>query len=384
MKIYGYNNPMVQATDWLAVSVLFDDLPKSCPGGHHWVCYERGTNVWQDRRILYNEYGQPVLTLLAKPKSTIINPHAGLVEVSNEWLYHGVGAGKILSMLRHFCEFSITGLSRLDLCMDFTPTDEMSKIIRGLATNDYYIVGKRNGSGFWSMPKEDYIPEEWRGKCPHCQSWGHKSSQVKWKLYYKSKELRDAGGGWFDKPYIVDAWRVAGLDINNAWRLEVSIHDCNSLVKDGDIVNWDTWQSDELAIFTAMYRKRFQVARNEGHADKTNDTRVRFLPIDTLGQVRNKQYEGNNVNSARITLLRHLVKDGEQPEVYADRETNEALINHVRQLVNRDHLQLYFMRMTGMSIGEWECYQRELIKGRVENSKQIVKNTDIQPNMAFS
>ena len=153
------------------------------------------------------------------------------------------------------------------------------------------------------------------------------------------------------------------------------MHDCNSLVKDGDIVNWDTWQHDELAIFTAMYRKRFQVARNEGHSDKTNDT---------LGQIRNKQYEGNNVNSARITLLRHLVKDGEQPEVYADRETNEALIDHVRQLVNRDHLHLYFMRMTGMAIGEWECYQRELIKGRVENSKQIVKNTDIQPNVAFS
>lgn len=384
MKIYGQSNPMCQSTDWFAVSLVLDDLPKYAPLGHKWVVFERGTNVWQHRAVLYNDRGQSVCTLLAKPKSeNLINPRAGLLEISNEWLYHGIGAVGIVNMLRGCCSFQLGGFSRLDLCMDFEPTPKQAEMIRGLATNKYYVVGKRNGSGFWSTPTEDYIPDQWREKCPHCQSWGHKTTQVKWKLYYKSKELRDAGGGWFDKPYIVDGWRRAGLDVNNVWRLEVSMHDCNSLIKDEYPIDWATWTENELGIFTAMYRKRFQIALNEGHKDKTNDRRVRFLPIDTLGEVKCKQYNGDSTNSARITLLRQLVKSGEQPEIYTDSEESAALISHVRHLVERDHLQLYFMRMTGMSLGEWEIYQRQLINGRVENPQQIVKNTDIHANINF-
>jgi hypothetical protein len=50
---------------------------------------------------------------------------------------------------------------------------------------------------------DPWVPEMWRGEVPYDQSWGHKTTDIKWKLYYKTKELRDnAGGNTYDKPYI--------------------------------------------------------------------------------------------------------------------------------------------------------------------------------------
>ena len=227
------------------------------------------------------------------------------------------------------------------------------------------------------------MPPEWQGWCPHQQSWGHKTTQVKWKLYYKSKELRDNGGGWFDKPYIVDGWRYYGLDENNVWRLEVSMTDCNSLLKEGVAVNYNTWANDEMGIFTAMYASRFIIRKNEGHKDKTNDTIVRFLPIDTISRVRCKKYESESGRSARLGLLRSLIKYGEQEEVFMDARASRALTEHVEQIVNNDNLERYFESAVGMSLGQWTKLMVERREGKVLLDRQLTSNTDINPNTKF-
>lgn len=380
MRCYSYNNGLLLSTDWMGISVLIDDeLPHDAPPRHIWKVYEGGTPVWQHRAILYNEFGESVLTLLAKPKSTsVINPRAALVEVSNEWLYHGVGVSGALDLLRWVCPYTITGLSRLDLCMDFMPTMEQVDIIKGLSEKRYYVSGKRNRSEFVSSPTEAYVPEVWQNFCPHQQSWGHKTSQVKWKLYYKSKELRDNGGGWFSKPYIVDGWRHYGLDENNVWRLEVSMHDCNSLLIDGEPINFQRWSVDDVNIFCAMYRDRFKVRRNEGHKDKTNDTDMPFLPISTSHKCRCKTYESENVRSARIGLLRSLVKYAAMEEVYLDNVASRQISAHVESLVNHDNLERYFESMTGKTLGQWSKEMVELREGKVLRANAVPKNTDIK------
>lgn len=380
MQPYSTRDGLIQSTDWMAVSVIIDDeLPKEAPPDHFWKVFEGGTPVWQHRAILYNKYGESVLTFLAKPKSTsVINPRAGLVEVSNEWLYHGIGVSGALDLLRWVCPYQITGLSRLDLCMDFQPTLAQVDIIKGLSEKRYYIAGKRNRSEFVSSPTDAYVPEIWRGFCPHQQSWGHKSSAVKWKLYYKSKELRDNGGGWFSKPYIVDGWHHYGLDEDNVWRLEVSMHDCNSLLLDGRPIDYKRWAADEVNIFCSMYADRFKVRRNEGHKDRTNDKELPFLPISTSHHCRCKRYEGENVHSARIGLLRSLVKYAAMEEVYLDAAASRQVSEHVEALVNHDGLERYFEGMVGKTLGQWTKEMVELREGKVLRANTLPKNTDIR------
>lgn len=385
MQSYSTERQLLQSTDWLAVSILIDDeLPKSAPPGHVWQVYDHGTPVWQHRACLFNEYGEKVLTLLAKPKqTTFLHPRAALVEVANEWLYRGAGVGSVLDKLHWCCPFQVVGLSRLDLCMDFVPTPLQVEIIKGLSRKEYYVSGKRNKSEFCSAPSEKWVPPVWRGWCPHQQSWGHKTTQVKWKLYYKSKELRDNGGGWFDKPYIVDGWRHYGLDENNVWRLEVSMTDCNSLIKEGVEVNYSTWAKDEMGIFTAMYASRFIIRKNEGHKDRTNDTIVKFLPIDTNSRIRCKQYEPGGSRSPRLGLLRSLIKYGEQEDVYMDARASKALTEHVEKIVNNDNLEKYFETAVGMSLGQWTKLMVERREGKVLLDRQLVSNVDIKPNTRF-
>lgn len=385
MQPYSIESQLLQSTDWMAVSILLDDeLPHSAPPGHQWVVYDHGTPVWGHRACLFNEYGEKVLTLLAKPKQTaFLQARSGLVEVANEWLYHGGGVGSVLDKLHWCCPFSVVGLSRLDLCMDFCPSLAQSEVIKGLSTKKYYIAGKQNRSEFCSSPNESWVPPVWRGWCPHQQSWGHKTTQVKWKLYYKSKELRDNGGGWFDKPYIVDGWRHYGLDENNVWRLEVSMTDCNSLLWDGAPITYSRWAADEMAIFASMYCGRFVVRCNEGHKDKTNDRVVPFLPVDATRRVRCKKYESDSTRSARLGLLRSLVKYGECEEVYMDTRASRALSEHVEQIVTNDNLERYFETMVGMSLGQWSKLMVERREGKVLIDRQLHGNTDIKPNDRF-
>lgn len=367
--------------DWFAMSVALTGEERRLKSGYKWVEFE-GTNVWKRRRILLNEYGEKVFTLLSEPKSSVIRPDAGLIEVANEWLYHGIGVGGVLRLFKYLVEYRELGMSRLDLAMDFVPNEKQQKVIWGLSDGSMYVSGKRSGSGFWSSSSADWMPSEWRGKrIPHCQSWGHKTTDVKWKLYYKSKELREAGGGWFAKPYIVDQWRESGFDVNNVWRLEVSLHNCNGLTVDGERLSRDFWYKNTGDLASSLYTSRFIIREDGGHKDKSNDKRVHFLPVRGDMLVRCKVNEGDGTRNARVSLLRSLVRACDDEMVKYDERTVRGVCDHVRQLVQRDGLHRYFQGMVGKSLDMW-C--NEVISQSSGSSFEVnVKNTDLQANTRF-
>lgn len=367
--------------DWFALSVALTGEERRPKSGYKWVEFE-GTNVWKRRRILLNEYGEKVFTLLSEPKSSVIRPDAGLIEVANEWLYHGIGVGGVLRLFKYLCEYRELGLSRLDLAMDFVPNEKQREVIWGLSDGSMYVSGKRSGSGFWSSSSAEWMPKEWRGKrIPHCQSWGHKTTDVKWKLYYKSKELREVGGGWFAKPYIVDQWRESGFDINNVWRLEVSLHNCNGLTVDGERLTRDFWYKNTGDLASSLYTSRFVIREDGGHKDKSNDKRVHFLPVRGDMLVRCKVNEGDGTRNARVSLLRSLVKACDDEMVKYDERTVMGICDHVRQLVQRDGLQRYFQAMVGKSLNEW-C-DEVISQSSGSTFEVITKNVDLQPNTQF-
>lgn len=283
MQLLTENIDVPSFIDWLGLSVRMqsDPLPIA---GHVWQEYSQ-TNIWAKRKILYNDRGDKVLTLLYQPRTTVIPSNSGLVEIENEWLYHGGGPEYILSLLQQSVFYEVLGISRLDLCADFNPTQVQAEVIEGLAAGDYYVAGKRNGSGFWSTntnPKDTlregerrpFLHEYWLNrKIPHCQSWGHKTSELKWKLYYKTKELLDDGGGrLMVKPYIIDQWRIAGLDTSNVWRLECSMKHLNNLRMWGQKIDLDFLAANRGLFLCKQIDQHFQIRKSEGHKDKTNDT----------------------------------------------------------------------------------------------------------------
>ena len=372
---------VVLNSDWLAESVILSGNERKPPKGYKWVEYD-GTNVWGRRRCLFTTEGDKVFTLLDKPKSSIIRPDAGLFEVANEWLYHGIGVHGVEKLLKYCCEYECKGLSRVDLALDFEPNEHQQNVIMGLSQGRYYVQGKRSGSSFWSTSNEEWMPECWRGRAiPHCQSWGHKTTSVKWKLYYKSKELRDAGGGWFDKPYIVDQWRESGFNINNVWRLEVSIHNANQLTFDGGPVSRDVWWKRTGQLAQALYAQRFVIREDNGHKDKSNDKLVGFLPVRDMTPVRCKVPDGDGQRNGRLSLVRALVNSLSSESVALDEHTVEDVTKHVRSLVQRDGLQFYFRGMVGKTVEEWTTEVMQVAKGEV--FKMVTKNTDIQANTAF-
>lgn len=347
------------ACDWLGVSVRFEALPSIkpslLPAGYR-ALELQSTNVWHSRIYLINEYGQKVATVLSDPISSMLGHLCGLVEVENEWLYHGIGAVGVVDLVQSVWPCTVTGLSRVDVCCDFCPGRYEWNIIKGLSTGAYYVQGKRSGSGFWSTSNDKWLADQYKGeRIPHSQSWGHKTSSVKWKIYYKTKELADAaGGGYLAKPYIVDLWRVNGMDITNVWRVEVSIKNANGIDYDGLPLSFEALQKSVFQVFKAFFKARFVIRKTEGHRDKSNDTVCNLLSFDEFSRpVRCKQHGATEPRDGRITLLRHLDHSLDDPFVLCSDEMREDVLWHMKQIIEHDNLDLYFATIHGCSFESW-------------------------------
>lgn len=348
------------SVDWFAVSLRLRGLVGAAPAGHVWAFY-KPTNVWQSRWCLFNEYGEKVFTLLFQPRSCqFLEPSAALLEVANEWLYHGLGISGVMRLLEEVVEFDVVGLSRVDLAVDFQPSGSQQDAIKRLGSGSYYVQGKQNRVPWFQNITDTFYPEQWRGEVPYDQTWGHKTSDVRWKLYYKSKELRDnaKGCGW-SKSYIVDMWRENGFDERNVWRLEVAIHNANSFQFEGERLSYDKFLKSTPSLFNALYTSRFTIRERQGHKDKSNDRLVPFLPVGAYKNAfKVRRNETIVEHSGQMTLLRHLVQDVQTENVLFNEPVRESCLNTIEVIVERDHLHGYFKAITGSEFDEWREWIR--------------------------
>lgn len=368
--------------DWLGLSLQLAGEPKPIPG-HIWREYT-ATNVWGKRRVLWTEDGDRVLTLLSEPRSAIIGAKAALLEIENEWLYHGGGYARILDLLEQSVLYYITGISRVDLAVDFNPTEAQKEVIMGLATGEYYVKGKTNQVPWWGLVKGEKLHPMWNGKrIPYDQSWGHKTTDIRWKIYYKTKELLDAGGGRFMmKPYIVDQWRLNGLDETNTWRVEVSCRKLNNYHLYGSRIDIDMLQRNFQELFLQLYESRFKIRHNAGHKDKSNDPLVTFLDVPNITYtMQRREPATERQHNGRITLLRHLVQSLEDESVLLDQRSRYGVYEHMQQLIERDHLENYFFSMTGKWWDEYIANRENAAQQSLEfNVDRPLCNSDLQPN----
>ena len=108
-----------------------------------------------------------------------------------------------------------------------------------------------------------------------------------------------------------------------------------------------------IELYKALYTERFAIRENEGHADRSNDRLIDFLPIGEEHGVRVAPPAATTVRNGRITLLRHLVQSLESEEVLLDDASREDVLQHVVAIVERDGLQNYFRIMVGNDVYSW-------------------------------
>lgn len=282
--------------DWLSVSYIIDrgdneELISLSNVDGYIIESCTGTNVFATRFIVYDEQGRKKITWLADPKSTMINKNICLIEFANHTLYTGEWL-TLFDILSKFHNGYFHGLSRVDICADFQffinddyNLEVAENLVQRIEESDYYIKGKQKGSAFYSYELLNDIVI----KKPNQLSFGAKNSEIRWKIYNKTKEIQEES----KKFYISDIHKKAGFDENiNVWRLECSINHANSL----NIIDITGTNILTLAylkdvrnianLFLTLLDNKFVVKRNDGCKNKNRNFTVNIF--------------GNNFHSARF------------------------------------------------------------------------------------
>lgn len=262
----------VCSIDWLALSAQrlnleYSFVPDYLPSD--WVITElTGTAVWSQRHVVHSRSGVKLATILFAPKSRLIGSLRALVEVANPVLYSS-SLDYVVETIGNIYLLRIDGISRVDICCDYVMTARRWNTWSSLADGTAYAGRYRQGSCFWCTSDI--------GRTPHCLSWGSKTAQLKWKGYWKFKELMDEGGQAY-KSYIWAMWKEAGLPVEYVWRHELSLLDCNRFVVDEvNSLDFKYLQSNYESIFWDLYANNFVIRKNEGHKDRRNDEVLELL-----------------------------------------------------------------------------------------------------------
>lgn len=341
--------------DWLAFSVKMNEREPElqCPEGYRLELLQ-GNNIYRNRFVLYDADGRKCLTALWSPYSSVLDATIMTVQAAN-WMLYSVSASYIMDLLLQIIDCEFNSVGRVDICCDFEMTQQRMEVLKHLNSGHYYIQGKKEGSVWWhSFDKEG---DGFVHRDLHCLSWGSKKSEIKWKVYFKSREigLVDSKGADCEKPYIRDEWIGADFDIMNVWRCEVSLSGASCLRYGDRKIGLDDCLSGAwlAQVFSDMMASRFVVRMNQGRRDghKNKDKRIEFLPMN---------WEGAHLSWARsrdvpvcsdgVALLRRLMAGLENPVAKINTNVFEAMASAIYDVVREQRLEHYFERKFGSDV----------------------------------
>lgn len=253
----------VFSIDWLTINVSItgeEITPVICINSLYLQKRERGSNVFAHIYDIYNKQDDLIGVFCCKPNSTIMGERFAQLQISNKWLYVG-NLNKLINEILFKSNFEFVSISRIDFCCDLykfendmTPKGFIEEFAKENVTKTYN--SKFNLWGKTEGYSRDY----------HQLSIGDNKSVFTWKLYNKSKELRDV----HDKAYIRRKWELKLLNYStdkDVWRLEVSVKNWSKVkFEDKRLENikndWFSIINDHPAFFLAFLSKKF-VFRNE-------------------------------------------------------------------------------------------------------------------------
>lgn len=336
--------------DWLSFSVLTNEIEPeiNCPDGLRLeIC--QGNNIFEHRALVYDGRGAKYLTLLWKPYSSVLPPNLMTCQVANEFLYLPAGQGIKWAFedLQKIVDCTFNAVGRFDVCLDWESNEKRTEFLRHLNSNHIYVQRKSEGSVWWHSIENDYGHK----KQLHCLSWGSKSSEIKVKIYHKSREQGLLSPPYEpDKPWIVEEWKQAEMDISNIWRLEFSFAGAGQLRWKGEVITLDKLADERwmLEVMCYCFESRFVTRLNQGKrlGHHNEDERVYLLRLPAAASAL-KWAEPKNAEHeipASITLLRSLMRQLDNPVINCHRPTFETYATTILQIVQDHKLSGYFLR----------------------------------------
>ena len=335
--------------DWLSFSVhLREPEPEiMCPDGLR-IELCQGNNVFEHRAMVFDSRGAKYLTLLWKPYSKVLPANLMTCQLANEFLYLPAGQGIKWAFedLQRIVDCTFNAVGRIDICIDWEANDNRLEFLKHLNSGHYYAQHKSEGSTWWhEVSNGDY-----KHKQLHCLTWGSPKSEIKVKIYHKSREQGLINGDTPEKPWIVEEWKQNGMDIRNVWRLEFSMQGAGQLRYKGQPIQLTNVQDEFwlLNVLCELYANRFVTRINQGRRNghKNLDQRVYLfqLPPRAAGlkwaDPKGKDYELPN----SITLLRSLMRQVDNPVVMTSRPMFEEYAYMIIHLVEAHKLDAYFRR----------------------------------------
>lgn len=367
--------------DWLQWSVrLIEPEPElQCPDGYRLEILQ-GTNIYRNRAICYDDKGRKWLTMLWSPYSSVLDVRVMVVQAAN-WLLYSDAGGSVMDVLMSIVDCEFNSMGRLDICCDFQMSDRIMEILKHLNSGHYYVQGKKAGSSWWHQPKSN--ESSFFKKNLHCQTWGSATSEIKWKIYYKSLEINAMDGEIHkcDKPWIFSEWDAAGLDVKNVWRIEVSLCGACCLRWDDKMISL----SDALSgawltnVFGDMLEKRFVIRKNQGRRDghHNNDQRVPLFPMPWssihLAWMRPRDVPPA---SAAIVSVRRLLRCLDDASSMANPVVFNSIANSVCDIVESEDLTEWFESRFG-------CNPESYFSGLSENVGLGVVESVAAPSRMF-
>ena len=223
--------------DWLEVHArepITQKLDADYFRSQHFIVHEReyGTRVYREMFVLEGSDGENLLEVRRNPASQGLNgihdPNECHIRLCNRTCYFEDAAYQ-LSMFLKYHGYTDVRISRVDLCLDFVmfdKGDDPQAFVRRYFRHKYAKINQGRIAG--------HGEDTWSGQEWNSLSWGSKTSAVTTKMYNKTLELHDPKTDSFSKPYIRQAWKIAGLiddwqrvtkdDVPvNVWRVEFSL-----------------------------------------------------------------------------------------------------------------------------------------------------------------
>lgn len=335
--------------DWLSYSVLTDTVDPEimCPPGLR-IELCQGNNIFQYRALVFDGRGAKYLTLLWHPYSKVLQPNIMTVQVANEFLYlSGQGVKWSFDDVCKIVDCSFNAISRFDVCLDFEASEKRLEFLKHLNSGHYYAQRKSEGSTWWHAVESGVAVKNQL----HCLSWGSKQSEIKVKIYHKSREIGMlAEKPEPDKPWISEEWKQNNMNEKAVWRIEFSFQGSGQLRWKGKCISIDMIADESwlLGVFLESYHNRFVTRVNQGRREghKNNDTRVWLLDLPPKSsELRWQQVVGKDYNvPASITLLRSMMRQLDNPVISAHRPTFETYATAILDIVREHRLDAYFLR----------------------------------------
>lgn len=377
--------------DWLSFNVKSKDKEPTieCPEGYRMEVLT-GNNIFKNRFILYDVSGVKLFTVLWCPYSSVVDSRIMTCQIANSQLYINDGILKCYELLKRCVDCCFNACSRIDICLDFVADDSKMRIIRKLSEGAMYVEKKREGSVWWHENTISKEGKEVKVKQCHCLAWGSKSSEIKVKLYWKSREIgllpqaksdnskkitkRKCKKHWKSrrkegeiptpsKPYIVEEWKANNMDTKKVWRLEFSMSGAGQLIWDEKVISLEDVNSPYwfCRVFAGLLRTRFIVRKNQGRrSEKHNgDKIVKFIevPFDKLPVewMKYKEKEPLTPDGEVLKVIRHLILQCDNEVLRCNSEYIQNMYNLIDTICQKSNAYPYVYQLLGKSLYDYFC-----------------------------